>query len=314
MLHPPSVGEFLAEFIGHYIAIEGKLWRTLALLLFRPGRLTIAYMAGKRVQYMQPLRLFLTLSVIFFALLQFGGFTLFGTGGGAKTAQAGGRDKIEMTAAITPHPSDDAVSAPAAPLAPTGKAPGTIYSLTIGVYELHYRVSGRDHEMGFDLNIPDEHAQSLLLSAARVVDPDFSSKLNRFGLLPVGEKAERLTHGFMSRMPYAIFFMVPVFALLLKLLYLGSGRRYGEHLLFSLHVMAFVFVIAIGMDYGYAYRWLFGLLAVWLSGYIGLAMQRFYGGRYLATGVRWLALILAYLAMLVVAMTQVMLVTAITSA
>ena len=27
VLHPPSVGEFLHEFVGHYIALEGALWR-----------------------------------------------------------------------------------------------------------------------------------------------------------------------------------------------------------------------------------------------------------------------------------------------
>ncbi|MEO8936515.1 MAG: hypothetical protein ABI277_01960, partial [Burkholderiaceae bacterium] len=27
-LHPPSVGEFVQEFLGHYVAFEGPLWRT----------------------------------------------------------------------------------------------------------------------------------------------------------------------------------------------------------------------------------------------------------------------------------------------
>jgi hypothetical protein len=36
--HPPSAGEFLHEFVGHYVALEGKLWRTLrTLLLPRDG-------------------------------------------------------------------------------------------------------------------------------------------------------------------------------------------------------------------------------------------------------------------------------------
>ena len=56
MLHPPSMREFVGEFVGHYVAVEGPLWRTLGLLVFRPGRLTNAYMAGKRVLYTQPLR------------------------------------------------------------------------------------------------------------------------------------------------------------------------------------------------------------------------------------------------------------------
>jgi hypothetical protein len=30
VLHPPSTREFLHEFIGHYVALEGKLWKSLA--------------------------------------------------------------------------------------------------------------------------------------------------------------------------------------------------------------------------------------------------------------------------------------------
>ena len=71
-LHVASAREFLHEFIGHYVALEGKLWKTLALLLFRPGKLTAEYIAGRRARYVQPLRIYLTLSILFFALLRFG--------------------------------------------------------------------------------------------------------------------------------------------------------------------------------------------------------------------------------------------------
>jgi membrane-anchored protein YejM (alkaline phosphatase superfamily) len=43
--------------------------------------------------------------------------------------------------------------------------------------------------------------------------------------------------------PYAIFCLMPVFALFLKVLYLGSGRRFGEHMLFALHTNAFAFLM-----------------------------------------------------------------------
>ena len=73
VLHPPSIAEFLHEFIGHYVALEGRLWQTLKLLLLRPGRLTLEYLAGRRVRYIQPLRVYLTFSLIFFALFKFMG-------------------------------------------------------------------------------------------------------------------------------------------------------------------------------------------------------------------------------------------------
>ena len=69
-LHPPTLGEFLHEFVGHYVALEGSLWRTLALLLARPGRLTREYLDGRRRRYVLPLRLYLTASFVFFLVLK----------------------------------------------------------------------------------------------------------------------------------------------------------------------------------------------------------------------------------------------------
>lgn len=69
-LHPPTVFEFMHEFLGHYIALEGPLWRTLGALL-TPGRLTVDYFVGRRARYIPPLRLYLTVSLILFAVSGF---------------------------------------------------------------------------------------------------------------------------------------------------------------------------------------------------------------------------------------------------
>jgi hypothetical protein len=63
-LHPPTAFEFVHEFIAHYIALEGTLWRTLGNLFFKPGKLTQEYLAGRKRRYVPPLRLYLTFSVI----------------------------------------------------------------------------------------------------------------------------------------------------------------------------------------------------------------------------------------------------------
>jgi len=72
-LHPPTFLEFAHEFVSHYVAAEGALWRTLATLLLRPGRLTREYLAGRRRRYVLPLRLYLTASFLFFVLVKFVG-------------------------------------------------------------------------------------------------------------------------------------------------------------------------------------------------------------------------------------------------
>jgi hypothetical protein len=66
----PSAREFVHEFLLHYFAAEGRLWRTLGALALRPGRLTIEYLRGRKRKYVLPLRLYLTVSVVFFLLLR----------------------------------------------------------------------------------------------------------------------------------------------------------------------------------------------------------------------------------------------------
>ncbi len=66
----PTLGEFLQQFGGAYFSTEGALWRTLKLLLLKPGELTRQYLAGRRKHYVLPLRLYLTVSVIAILLLR----------------------------------------------------------------------------------------------------------------------------------------------------------------------------------------------------------------------------------------------------
>lgn len=87
-LHAPTFGEFVHEFIGHYVALEGSLWRTLVTLLLRPGRLTREYLAGRRRRYLLPLRLYLTASFLFFVLVK-----VIGLGTGLQVQVAFGVDE-----------------------------------------------------------------------------------------------------------------------------------------------------------------------------------------------------------------------------
>ncbi|RZI94046.1 MAG: DUF3667 domain-containing protein, partial [Rubrivivax sp.] len=69
--HPPSLFEFVHEFVSHYIAVEGTLWKSLWGLMARPGFLTLEYLAGRKQRYVLPLRLLLTLGLLFFLALKF---------------------------------------------------------------------------------------------------------------------------------------------------------------------------------------------------------------------------------------------------
>jgi len=64
----PTLGEFVHEAAGEFLHWDGKLAETFRLLCTKPGALTREYLAGRRARYLSPLRLYLTCSVIFFAL------------------------------------------------------------------------------------------------------------------------------------------------------------------------------------------------------------------------------------------------------
>ena len=69
-----SIGHMLEEGLHGVLHFDSKMWRTLPLLLARPGLLTRRYIDGQRVRYVAPLALFLfTIFLMFFALSFVGG-------------------------------------------------------------------------------------------------------------------------------------------------------------------------------------------------------------------------------------------------
>lgn len=60
------LGEELLHGVMHF---DGRIWRTLPLLAFRPGRLTREWVHGKRSRYVSPLAMFLFAVFLMFMLL-----------------------------------------------------------------------------------------------------------------------------------------------------------------------------------------------------------------------------------------------------
>lgn len=64
-----GLGEFVREAVDNLFSFDSRMWRTLRLLLFRPGHLTTEYWAGRRARYVSPLRLYLFVSFVAFLVL-----------------------------------------------------------------------------------------------------------------------------------------------------------------------------------------------------------------------------------------------------
>ncbi|GAA0678439.1 hypothetical protein FHT00_003217 [Sphingomonas insulae] len=61
-----AIGHEIAHGVFHF---EGKIWRTLPMLLWRPGDLTRRYVAGERARFVSPLALFLFTVFLMFATI-----------------------------------------------------------------------------------------------------------------------------------------------------------------------------------------------------------------------------------------------------
>jgi hypothetical protein len=251
-VHAPSFTEFAHEFIGHYVALEGRLWGTFARLLFRPGALTNEYLAGRRRRYVEPLRLYLTLSILFFALLKF------------TNTEPVILNGAEERAAAVQEVADEAAAIKD---------------------EIRKNGAVKDKNTGQVVQLDDR---------IREKAPALAHAVDNFEKMNVKERQNALSDGFFRYGPYAMFALLPLFALYLKLLYLGSGRRYGEHMLFAMHTSSFAFVQFAAIKLVGDTSFIAFMLICWLVGYLPWAMRRVYGGGKFTTFARWSVLMLAH--------------------
>jgi hypothetical protein len=109
-------------------------------------------------------------------------------------------------------------------------------------------------------------------------------------------------------MPVAMFFLLPLFAVLMKLFY--PRRYYTEHFVFGLHLHSFLFLVftvimlfpesAEGSIEG-AWAWLRGLLLFWGLVYVFLMSKRVYAQPGFVTGLKLVAVASCYVVLLGVA-------------
>jgi hypothetical protein len=101
--------------------------------------------------------------------------------------------------------------------------------------------------------------------------------------------------------------MLPAFALLVQLLYLGRARRYperprryAEHLVYGAHGHAFVALSGVLMILA-PFAWLTVLIVLWTIAYLFWSMHEVYGGRWSGTILRGIVVTVVYAVLFVIA-------------
>ncbi len=305
--HSPlrNFGHAVEDVFESFWHLDGRIFRTVRDL-FVPGRVAAGYLAGHRVRYVAPLRLFVIVSLLTFfvgkATLHIDKEAVFSSidspakveldAGPAPASQTMKSAAGTAASASAPSTSADAAAAPKGDLT-TIDAVIADRNRQLGGFRrevleseggwLLMPLSGpvqagiddearsRMRELGAseaeialaiaraDIELEQAAATSKTASAEKATenatenatesaaDAGFFSRwmkkrVERFKLNSevIRENPDEFVRLFLGALPGALFLLVPLFALFLKVMYLGSGRGYLEHLVVALYSHAFL--------------------------------------------------------------------------
>lgn len=216
----PTMGAVLAEFTNEMFGVESKLWRSFAALLFKPGHLTSVFLAGRRQKYMSPVRLYLVFSIAAFASLAL----------------------VNSLNIVTIPPKEQATDTQAA--IPAEANPRSTNRANVDEESVaeapSEETSDDDSEFNGTINVglfsPEINAQieERLRNSLKTIRKDIQAG-----------NSQAVFEQFIEPLPAALFLFLPFVALLFKVLYLGSGTYYVEHLIYVLHNHAFLFAVIV---------------------------------------------------------------------
>ncbi len=219
-----SFRHVISDVLDSFLSWDSKIIATFAFLLTRPWKLTNEFLAGHRVRYLNPLRLYLLVSVLFFFAVNY-------------VERRAEKDHFEP---IVMDSDDKAALVPAREPKPEATPP--IDRPGDDLYD------GKPHVSFFDDN-PDRPRSAVELWFKQRIE----EKIGRNG-----DKSKFFFHSIMENLPYMMLTCIPIFAFLLKILYFFRRIFYIDHLIYALHIHSFAYSMILGIGaigYGLG-RWL----------------------------------------------------------
>ena len=282
------------ESLESFFHFDSKLFQTVVTLLFRPGRLTKEFNAGKRAAQMPPLRMYIFVSLVFFFLFFLGTKVTDPLSGHqisppATPAEREAREKIRQ--AWTQAGSEFA------------KDPDGQRALEA------IRVAAKKSEVAAQelapASAPPAEPSPTSAPAEVIADPTDpkpqpSSELARW-LQAQGERLvdsayrRQLVDNFLHAVPKMLLFCLPLFALYTRVLFRRSGLVYLQHLVLALHFHTLIFLWSMLKD-GWMFltnfvspalaSWVDGIFWIWLLLYPFLMLRELFGNSWPKTVVK----------------------------
>jgi len=306
--HRRSLGALLHDFVKDVVSFDSRILRTTRALLFRPGELPNAFRDGRTQPYVPAVRLYLFVSLAFFLFLSVTGLAFLQLGLQVWSVKfdhdaAGHVIKIvNGTRAIVPGLHSDAdgnvTVEKAGNALPDSKADGHTITNTITTKAEFFRPLGKA-----DVKISSQVSQELDRVRAEMNKENQNTGWFMRGLNNTMAKLQTdpaaLNGPLTEWIPRILFVLLPAFAFLLALFYRGLRRDYlfVDHLVFSLTIHSFAFVVLIGAASAAQVLpdfWLVLLTILVLSVYFFLSLKRFYQQGWAKTALKFVCIAIIY--------------------
>ncbi len=261
------------DMLDAFLNWDSKFFASIGLLIAQPWRLTNDFVAGKRMRYFHPLRLYLLASILFFFAATYGiKSSHFDPINLSPAQRMAVRDALQRhnVAPETRAKFEQALGGQ--PIGPKKRAKlEKELAETSLPKEAHDAIADRLQygELPPDARNKIEEAMKELPADARAeVESALKQPLNDAAIFQTDKDDERKQdaweaklekrarekfgeHGtniqlflltLMSNLPYMMFVCIPLFALVLKVLYIRRGVFYINHLIYALHIHTFAYL------------------------------------------------------------------------
>jgi hypothetical protein len=242
------VGHFLGD-ITHY---DSKFFKSIKLLLFKPGFLTKEYLAGKRTKYLNPIRMYVFISAVFFL------FLLLHKDDEENIKEEG---NTQVTNALKQHLADSLRHVIHWPAKANAYDSGRIHAFQdISASLDTVAVKGsNDEELSFHLG---QHGATFVLredrfstvreydSVQRILPDSAKNKGLLYWMVRTNIRLKEkygsrrqvmVSENFHHSIPKLMFVLLPVFALFIYLLHSRKKYYYAQHIIYSVHFHTFIF-------------------------------------------------------------------------
>src|SRR6266704_2411270 len=224
----------VADLLNEFLNWDSKFFTTIALLILKPWRLTNEFLAGKRVRYVNPLRLYLLASILFFFAVNYGA-----KGIRIDPSKLDSKDRAELEADLKntdlPPEAREKLQALLQESSPS-PAPSPVTSQFSPPH--HAQTSQQKKEYGKIGERP-----FVAFDDAKSTTP-FERWIEARAKEKMGEHGTKMglfISTLFSNLPYMMLCCIPLFAFVLKVLYLRRHIFYIDHLIYALHIHTFAY-------------------------------------------------------------------------